>query len=105
MNAPAPQHSNTSAPAGEAFVWFTGVGLLFGLGMVLVLVGVILTEGLSVFGSPNVVRVELKDGRVLLGPLAQNRLPPDKKFTVNGHFAEANRLLVTRNRQPVDWRL
>ena len=38
-------------------------------------------------------------------PLAQNRLPPDKKFTVNGHFAEANRLLVTRNRQPVDWRL
>ena len=76
MNAPAPQHSNTSAPAGEAFVWFTGVGLLFGLGMVVLLVGVIVTQGLAVFGSPEVVRVELKDGRVLLGPLAQNRLKP-----------------------------
>jgi len=76
MEAPAPKHSNTSAPSGEAFVWFTGVGLLFGLGMVVVLVGVILTEGLSVFGSPQVVRVELSDGRVLLGPLAQNRLKP-----------------------------
>ncbi len=76
MNAPAPQKSNTSAPSGEAFVWFTGVGLLFGLGMVVMLVGVIVTQGLAVFGSPEVVRVELKDGRVLLGPLAQNRLKP-----------------------------
>ncbi|HAZ65955.1 MAG TPA: hypothetical protein DCY41_04265, partial [Opitutae bacterium] len=76
MNAPAPQHPNTSAPSGEAFVWFTGVGLLFGLGMVVMLVGVIVTQGLAVFGSPEVVRVELKDGRVLLGPLAQNRLKP-----------------------------
>ena len=76
MNAPAAQKSNTSAPSGEAFVWFTGVGLLFGLGMVVMLVGVIVTQGLAVFGSPEVVRVELKDGRVLLGPLAQNRLKP-----------------------------
>lgn len=76
MNAHAPQKSNTSAPSGEAFVWFTGVGLLFGLGMVVMLVGVIVTQGLAVFGSPEVVRVELKDGRVLLGPLAQNRLKP-----------------------------
>ena len=76
MNAPAAQKPNTSAPSGEAFVWFTGVGLLFGLGMVVMLVGVIVTQGLAVFGSPEVVRVELKDGRVLLGPLAQNRLKP-----------------------------
>lgn len=38
-------------------------------------------------------------------PLAQNRLPPDKKFAANNHFAEANRLLVSRGRTPVDWRL
>lgn len=37
--------------------------------------------------------------------LAQNRLPPDKKFAVNGHFAEANRLLVAHGREPIDWRL
>lgn len=38
-------------------------------------------------------------------PLAQNRLPPAQKFAANNHFAEANRLLVSRGRQPVDWSL
>ncbi len=37
--------------------------------------------------------------------LAQNRLPPEKKFAVNGHFAEANRLLVAHGHTPIDWRL
>ena len=38
-------------------------------------------------------------------PLAQNRLPPDKKFAANGHFVEANCLLVAHGRAPVDWKL
>ncbi|MET0263177.1 MAG: uracil-DNA glycosylase [Rariglobus sp.] len=38
-------------------------------------------------------------------PLAQNRLPADKKFAANNHFAEANRLLVEHGRTPIDWRL
>jgi len=38
-------------------------------------------------------------------PLAQNRLPADKKFAGNNHFAEANRLLKEHGRTPVDWRL
>jgi uracil-DNA glycosylase len=38
-------------------------------------------------------------------PLAQNRLPPDKKFSANNHFAEANNLLGAHGRTPVDWRL
>ncbi len=38
-------------------------------------------------------------------PLAQNRLPPEKKFAANDHFAEANRLLTAHGCQPVDWRL
>ncbi|WP_438480609.1 uracil-DNA glycosylase [Oleiharenicola lentus] len=37
--------------------------------------------------------------------LAQNRLPPEKKFAVNGHFTEANKLLVTHGRTPIDWHL
>lgn len=37
--------------------------------------------------------------------LAQNRLPPEKKFVMNDHFAEANRLLVARGRPPINWRL
>lgn len=38
-------------------------------------------------------------------PLAQNRLPPDKKFAANAHFSEVNRLLISHQRQPIDWRL
>jgi uracil-DNA glycosylase len=38
-------------------------------------------------------------------PLAQNRLPPDQKFASNNHFAEANRLLVSHHRPPINWQL
>jgi len=76
MKDPVPNLPDARPPAGEAFVWFTGVGLLCGLAMVLLLVGVIVTNGLAVFGTPAVARVELADGRVLLGPLAQTRLKP-----------------------------
>lgn len=37
--------------------------------------------------------------------MAQNRMPPDRKFVGNNHFIEANRLLVANGRTPVDWRL
>lgn len=38
-------------------------------------------------------------------PMAQNQLPPDRKFVGCGHFLETNRLLMERGRPPVDWRL
>lgn len=38
-------------------------------------------------------------------PMAQNQLPPERKFVGCGHFLEANRLLTERGRTPVDWRL
>lgn len=38
-------------------------------------------------------------------PMAQNQLPPDRKFVGCGHFLEVNRLLVARGRSPIDWRL
>jgi uracil-DNA glycosylase len=37
--------------------------------------------------------------------MAQNRMPPNRKFVGNNHFVEANRLLVSKGRSPVDWRL
>lgn len=37
--------------------------------------------------------------------MAQNRMPPERKFIGNGHFVEANRLLASRGRDPIDWRL
>jgi uracil-DNA glycosylase len=38
-------------------------------------------------------------------PLAQNRLPPGKKFVGNNHFVEANRLLQAKGHAPIDWAL
>jgi uracil-DNA glycosylase len=38
-------------------------------------------------------------------PMAQNRLPPDKRFIGNSHFVEANRHLSIHGRPIVDWRL
>jgi uracil-DNA glycosylase len=37
--------------------------------------------------------------------MAQNRMPPERKFVGNGHFVEANRLLASRGRGPIDWKL
>ncbi len=37
--------------------------------------------------------------------MAQNQMPPERKFIGNGHFIEANRQLVARGRAPIDWRL
>lgn len=37
--------------------------------------------------------------------MAQNQMPPERKFVGNGHFVEANRQLAARGRAPIDWRL
>jgi uracil-DNA glycosylase len=37
--------------------------------------------------------------------MAQNQMPPERKFVGNAHFTEANRLLVSKGRPPIDWRL
>jgi len=53
--------------------------------------------------------VDLNNHAVLRGShpsrMAQNRMPPERKFIGNGHFLETNRLLVARGRSPIDWRL
>lgn len=35
--------------------------------------------------------------------MAQNRMPPERKFLGNGHFTEANRLLTSNKRTPINW--
>ena len=37
--------------------------------------------------------------------MAQNQMPPERKFVGNAHFTEANRLLISKGRAPIDWRL
>ena len=76
MQDPVPNVPDAKPPAGEAFVWFTSVGLILGLTMVALLVGVIVHQGVKAFWPVPVERAELAGGRVLLGPLAQERLKP-----------------------------
>lgn len=37
--------------------------------------------------------------------MAQNQMPPERKFVGNAHFEQANRLLISKGRTPIDWRL
>jgi phosphate transport system permease protein len=66
--------SDSSTPRGEAFVWFTGLGLIVGLGMVVGLLALVLMNGATVFWAPQVPVAQVDDGRVLIGQLAQRRV-------------------------------
>jgi phosphate transport system permease protein len=76
MKDPVPNLPDAKPPAGEAFVWFSSVGLVIGLAMVAALVGVIIFNGTKAFWPAPIERAELADGRVLLGPLIQERIKP-----------------------------
>ena len=76
MKDPVPNLPDAKPPAGEPLVWFTSVGLVLGLTMVLLLAGVIVINGAKAFWPAKISQAELTDGRVLLGPLAQDRIKP-----------------------------
>ena len=69
-----PSSSDSSTPRGEAWVWFSGLGLIIGLGMVVGLLGLVLMNGATVFWAPPVPVAQVDDGRVLIGQLAQRRI-------------------------------
>ncbi|MEY4446212.1 MAG: hypothetical protein RL444_1325 [Verrucomicrobiota bacterium] len=66
--------SDSSTPRGEAWVWFSGLGLIIGLGMVIGLLALVLMNGATVFWTPPVPVAQVDDGRVLIGQLAQRRV-------------------------------
>jgi phosphate transport system permease protein len=66
--------SDGSTPRGEAWVWFSGLGLIVGLGMVIGLLALVLMNGATVFWAPPVPVAQVDDGRVLIGQLAQRRI-------------------------------
>ena len=74
--------TDSSTPRGEAFVWFTGLGLIIGLGMVIGLLSLVIVNGITVFWAPQVPVAQVDDGRTLIGQLAQRRVragsPADK---------------------------
>ena len=66
--------SDSSTPRGEAWVWFSGLGLIVGLGMVIGLLSLVFLNGSTVFWAPPVPMAQLDDGRALIGQLAQRRI-------------------------------
>jgi phosphate transport system permease protein len=66
--------SDSSTPRGEAWVWFSGLGLIVGLGMVIGLLSLVFLNGATVFWAPPVPMAQLEDGRALIGQLAQRRI-------------------------------
>ena len=58
----SPTHpSDRARPAGETFVWVTGMGLTSGLMMILGLLGFIFFNGITVFWPKRVALVEFRD--------------------------------------------
>jgi phosphate transport system permease protein len=55
--------------SGEPFIWWAGGALTISLLMVTGLIGLILYNGLGFFWPARVIRVTLKDGKVLTGPV------------------------------------
>ncbi len=66
--------SDSSTPRGEAWVWFTGLGLIIGLSMVIGLLSLVILNGLTVFWAPQVPVAQVDDGRTIIGQLAQRRI-------------------------------
>lgn len=72
----ANQPSDSATPKGEPWVWFTSLGLLVGLAMVVGLLGLVMVNGFSVFWAPEVPTIKLADGTTHIGQLAQRRIRP-----------------------------
>ena len=53
--------SDSSTPRGEAWVWFSGLGLIIGLGMVIGLLSLVLLNGAAVFWAPPVPVAQVDD--------------------------------------------
>jgi len=62
--------------SGDPFVWLTGGALALSLVMVAGLVYLVLAYGLGFFWPSDILRVTLKDGKVLLGELADREKIP-----------------------------
>ena len=72
-----PSTNDSIAPKGEPWVWFTSLGLIVGLTMVVGLLALVLLNGFSVFWAPSVPTIKLNDGSVMMGQMAQRRVRPD----------------------------
>jgi phosphate transport system permease protein len=64
--------------SGEPFIWLTGGALALALLMVAGLIGLILVNGLGFFWPENVVRLTLRDAKVVTGQIVEREAIPGK---------------------------
>jgi len=92
---------------GEPMVWFTGMGLAVGLLMILGLLTLIVSQGISVFWPRDIIRIELKpgstsgikDGLVLGGEVNRKQ----KKYVPR--VLDAAGRTVSDQDPPMEWQL
>ncbi|HXH27732.1 MAG TPA: phosphate ABC transporter permease PstA [Candidatus Polarisedimenticolia bacterium] len=67
----------TTWRSGEPFIWLTGGALAVSLLLVAGLILLVLVNGLGYFWPANLVRLDLKDGRTVLGRVTEREAIPD----------------------------
>ena len=77
--------------SGEPFIWLTGGALALALIMVAGLIGVILVNALGFFWPSSAVRLTLRDGRVLTGPVVEREQVPGRAGQYRIKIRVANR--------------
>ncbi len=76
-NKPAGRRATPPSALGEPMIWLTGGALVVSLVMIIFLVGMIVTQGLTTFWPRAIERVTLTDGSVFLGvPTSTGDDPP-----------------------------
>jgi phosphate transport system permease protein len=88
--------------SGEPFIWLTGGALALSLLLVAGLIGLILYNGLGFFWPRNVVRLTLRDGKVMTGQVADREPVPGKTGEYRIKLKVANRDLYGADFQWLD---
>ena len=77
--------------SGEPFIWLTGGALALALIMVAGLIGIILLNALGFFWPADVVRLTLRDGKTLAGPVVERERIPGTSSHYRVKLKVANR--------------
>lgn len=92
--------SPSKRPAGEPFVWFTGIGLALGMMMILYLLGLIFIRGIDVFWPKRVAQIEFVEPVKML-----------HSQTIAGVITKKQKKLVRsaedieKNKMPMEWQM
>lgn len=86
-NKPGPATRRATPPSalGEPMIWLTGGALVVSLVMIIGLVGMIVTQGLTTFWPRPVERVTLNDGSVFLGVPTDTQADPPQTLYRTGN--------------------